>query len=117
MKSFEEFLTEKFELDHGVTVEKDKTHTGTFYHKAEQKKEVKHNVYLHGEHIGHTISHSHANHKKIPGTRRVKPATYSVQHKTHYTGGRGWMRTDYGADVHYLANMMARHHKNAKNES
>jgi len=114
MKTFEEFLAEKVALHDGVRIEKDKSHTGTIQHNGEMVKQVKHNVYVNDQHIGHTLSTSITPHKKITGSRLVKPMAAKIMHGTYYKAdenGGHHMRGSWDTDVHHQANMMAAHHK------
>jgi len=122
MKTFEEFLNEGVELEHGVTLHKDKSYNHTFSHNGEMKKGVKHDVHFNGEKIGHMTTYSHGHHKKLSSNSRlIGSTTYKIHHTTTYTHPEGkkkeFVRSDSGSSKEYLANVMAHTHQRIMNKS
>lgn len=116
-------LMEATDLDDGVEL-RPKSSPYNIYHNAELKPAKAYDVHLHGEHIGHIVQNVFTGHKKIPGSRLVKPMAskliWSKEHNRETVNKYG-VRQDINrqpflphSNAKEAANSMARHYQGKK---
>lgn len=113
-------LMEAADLDDGVELRPKKS-PHNIYHNGESKPAKAYDVHLHGEHIGHVVQTVFTGHKKIPGSRLVKPMApklvWSKEHNRETVDKYG-VRRDINLQAYYphsnakeAANSMAKHYQ------